>query len=62
MGHANHSEHAKPLLAHSSLTDRGIAVTLEATGDAQIRIWRKQGETFSEVSLPYSLGRPVAAL
>ncbi len=46
----------KPLLFHSSLTDRTVPVTLEATGGAQIRLWRKQGGSFSIVSLPYTLG------
>ncbi len=46
----------KSLLVHSSLTDQGIPVTLEATGSQQIRLWRKLGESFSPVILPYTLG------
>jgi hypothetical protein len=44
-----------PLHVHSSLTDRGIAVTLENTGASQIRIWKEQDGNFSQVSLPYNL-------
>ena len=56
--HAANPPHGplEPLHFNSSLTDRSIPVTLEVTGTAQVRLWRQQGESFSQFILPYTLG------